>query len=255
MKLANKIKDLSTEYGGYKALRWVQDHVVDRTRWKGFAQRRIFYQQLIGADDLCFDVGANIGDISAVLLELGARVVAVDPQPVAMRELRARLADNKNLICVDAGVADKPGELALYLHDQIGTTSMVQDWSIGKTVGKIVVPVTTLDDLIARHGLPKYCKIDVEGFELQVLHGLSNKIPLMSLEFHADARNMAVACQCLDLLEQRGPLELNVISFRHHAFAWPDWVRRDEFEKRFAQELLNNPDFAYGDIFIWRSDV
>ena len=42
MKVANRIKDLSTEYGGYKALRWIQDHVVDRARWKGFAQRRIF---------------------------------------------------------------------------------------------------------------------------------------------------------------------------------------------------------------------
>jgi FkbM family methyltransferase len=250
MNVMNKIKILSTEYGGYRALRWVQDHVVARSRLKEFNQRREFYRNLIGENDLCFDVGANIGDISAALLQLGARVVAVDPQPSALRELKARLDHNKNLICVEAGVADKPGQLDLYLHDQVGTTSMVQDWSAGKTTGAITVRVTTLDDLIARFGLPKYCKIDVEGFELNVLKGLNEKIGLLSLEYHSDARNMTVTSQCLNLLEQQGDIEINIISFRNYKFAWPKWVVRNDFEKRFSTELRHNPDFAYGDIFI-----
>ncbi len=250
MNVMNKIKNLSTEYGGYKALRWVQDHVVDRSRLREFGQRREFYRQLVGENDLCFDVGANIGDISSVLLDLGARVVAVDPQPAAMRELKARLAHHKNLTCVEAGLADKPGQLDLYLHDQVGTTSMVQDWSAGRTTGKITVPVTTLDDLITRFGLPKYCKIDVEGFELNVLKGLNRKVDLLSLEYHSDAKNMAVTSQCLDLLERQGAVQINVIPFCNYDFAWPDWAARADFEKRFAAELAGNPDFAYGDIFI-----
>jgi FkbM family methyltransferase len=250
MSVVNKIKNLSTEYGGYKALRWMQDHIVDRSRLKEFGQRRKFYGKLISANDLCFDIGANIGDISSALLSLGARVVAVDPQPAAMRELKARLAHNKKLTCVEAGLADKPGKLDLYLHDQVGTTSMVADWSAGKTTGKITVPVTTLDDLVARFGFPKYCKIDVEGFELKVLQGLSNRIELLSLEYHSDPKNMTVTSQCLNLLEQRGDIEINVISYRNYEFAWPTWVGRNDFEKKFAAELGDNPAFAYGDIFI-----
>jgi FkbM family methyltransferase len=250
MNVTNKIKNLSTEYGGYKALRWVQDHIVDRSRLKEFSQRREFYRKLIGENDLCFDVGANIGDISAVLLQLGARVVAIDPQPAAMRELKARLDDNRNLTCVEAGVADKPGQLDLYLHDQVGTTSMVQDWSAGNVTGKITVPVTTLDALISRFGLPKYCKIDVEGFELNVLEGLSKRINLLSLEYHSDAKNMTTTSRCLNFLEQQGDIEMNIISFRNYQFAWPKWVARNDFERKFSAELSENPAFAYGDVFI-----
>ncbi len=249
MNLANRVKNLSAEYGGYKTLRWVQDHIVDRSRLKEFEQRREFYRKLVNPGDLCFDVGSNIGDISSVLLALGARVVAVDPQPAAMRELQARLAGDKNLTCVEAGLADQPGQLDLYLHDQVGTTSMVHDWSAGKVKGKITVPVTTLDDLIARFGLPKYCKIDVEGFEFNVLKGLNRKINMLSLEYHGDAKNMAVTNACLDLLEQQGPLQINVIPFCHYSFAWPEWVARNDFGMKFSS-LGSNPDYAYGDIFI-----
>jgi FkbM family methyltransferase len=246
----SRIKNLSAEYGGYSALRWMQDHVVTRSRLKEFAQRREFYRRLIAQGDLCFDVGANIGDISAVLLQLGAKVVAIDPQPAAMRELKARLGHHGQLTCVEAGVAAAPGELDLYLHDQVGTTSMVPDWNAGKTKGKIIVPVTTLDALIERFGLPKYCKIDVEGFELNVLKGLNRKIELISLEFHADAKNMTITSQCLNLLEQQGDIDINIISFRNYEFAWKKWATRNDFEKRFAAELADDPAFAYGDVFI-----
>jgi FkbM family methyltransferase len=250
MSVRNQIKNLSTRYGGYRILRWVQDHVVDRSRLDESAERRRFYGRLISPDDLCFDVGSNIGDVSSVLLALGARVVAVDPQPAAMRELKARLGRHRNLTCVEAGLSDKPGELDLYLHDQVGTTSMVPDWGAGKTTGKITVPVTTLDGLIKRFGCPKYCKIDVEGFELNVLEGLNERIGLLSLEFHADERNMTMTRLCLDRLEKQGRLQVNVIPFSSYAFAWPKWVTRDEFETKFWTELSNNPEFAYGDIFI-----
>lgn len=250
MSVMNKIKNLSTEYGGYGFLRWIQDHVVDRARVNAFNQRRQFYRQLIGRGDLCFDVGSNIGDISAVLLDLGARVVAIDPQPAAMRELKARLGGNRNLNCVEAGVAEKPGELDLYLHDRVGTTSMVPAWKAGKTTGKISVPVTTLDALIARFGCPKYCKIDVEGFELNVLQGLHERIGLLSLEFHADEKNMTATRRCLDLLEQQGSIQINVIPFNRYVFAWPQWVTKNDFDRRFSSELGSSSDFAYGDIFV-----
>jgi FkbM family methyltransferase len=250
MRIMNRIKNFSTAYGGYRALRWAQDHISDRARLREFRERLEFYRSLIHRDDLCFDVGSNIGDISAVLLGLGARVVAVDPQPAAMRELRARLAGNARLTCVQAGVAESPGELELYLHDQVGTTSMVKEWSAGRVINSITVPVVTLDDLIARFGVPRYCKIDVEGFELNVLRGLGRQLDLLSFELHTDQKSMAAASRCLNLLEQHGDIEMNVISYKRYSFAWSKWVGRNDFEKRFAADFGDDPAFAYGDIFV-----
>jgi hypothetical protein len=83
-----------------------------------------------------------------------------------------------------------------------------------------------------------------------VLKGLNRKIELISLEFHADAKNMTITSQCLNLLEQQGDIDINIISFRNYEFAWKKWATRNDFEKRFAAELADDPAFAYGDVFI-----
>jgi 16S rRNA A1518/A1519 N6-dimethyltransferase RsmA/KsgA/DIM1 with predicted DNA glycosylase/AP lyase activity len=57
-------------------------------------RRQNFYRQLIAPGDLCFDVGANIGDYTDTFLALGARVIAVEPQPSCADELRSRFAGN-----------------------------------------------------------------------------------------------------------------------------------------------------------------
>ena len=46
-----------------------------------------------------------------------------------------------------------------------------------------MVPVTTLDALIERHGVPSFVKVDAEGFEEEVLQGLSRSIKALSFEF------------------------------------------------------------------------
>ena len=48
---------------------------------------------------------------------------------------------------------------------------------------EVEVEVTTLDALIAAHGVPAFCKIDVEGYEHAVLEGLSRPLPGLSLEY------------------------------------------------------------------------
>jgi hypothetical protein len=79
---------------------------------------------------------------------------------------------------------------------------------------------------------------------------LSKRIGFLSLEYHSDPKNMTVTSRCLNLLEQQGDIEINVISYRNYEFAWAKWAGRNDFEKKFAAELGDDPAFVYGDIFI-----
>jgi hypothetical protein len=69
------------------------------------------------------------------------------------------------------------------------------------------VRVTTLDALIERFGVPRFCKIDVEGFEREVLRGLSRPIPFVSFEFSRELFTDAV--DCMKQLAELGPTRFN----------------------------------------------
>ena len=57
------------------------DLVHDVSRQKLWEETSAFYSRLVKPRDLCFDVGANIGSKTKIFLELGARVVCIEPQP------------------------------------------------------------------------------------------------------------------------------------------------------------------------------
>ena len=84
------------------------------------------------------------------------------------------------------------------------------------------VQVTTLDGLIQEFGVPKFCKIDVEGYEPQVLNGLSTPLPALSFEFHQETLDEVEAC--LNRLVQLGAYEFNFADGEAFAMALPRWV-------------------------------
>jgi hypothetical protein len=90
----------------------------------------------------------------------------------------------------------------------------------------VEVPVTTLDALIEQHGLPRFCKIDVEGYEAEVLAGLNHRIPALSVEFVAGALNVAEAC--VRRLEALGAYEFNVVVGEERSFMSKRWLAADE---------------------------
>jgi FkbM family methyltransferase len=163
------------------------------------------YAQFVGANDLVFDIGAHVGDRIASFRRLGARVVAVEPQPALQRTLRLLYRRDPRVTLVSAAVGRAAGTAEMKINPGNPTISTLSDAFIAATrdaagwegeawPGVLTVPVTTLDVLIAAHGRPAFIKLDVEGFEAEALAGLSQPAPALSFEFTTIQRPVALAC-------------------------------------------------------------
>ena len=163
---------------------------------------RILYGRFIRRDDLVFDIGAHVGDRIAAFRRLGARVVAVEPQPALVTTLRILYGRDRAVTIEPIALASSPGTLQLQLNLDnptvaTGSHAFVQaaygapGWEGEKWTKTINVPAITLDALIERHGKPAFIKVDVEGAELLVLTGAGTILsltppPIWVLEVNAE---------------------------------------------------------------------
>jgi len=203
--------------------------------WRPGRQRglRRLYAPFVREGDLVFDVGAHLGDRSAAFAALGARVIALEPQPRIARWLR-RLAgrDGRIEVRVEA-VGARPGFGSLAVSRRHPTVSTLSDaWRTGaadrnpgfagvRWDASVEVPVVTLDDLIERYGAPGFCKIDVEGYEAEVLSGLSQPLAALSIEFVAGQLDVADAC--VRRLRELGRYRFNAVLGERRDFAFEEW--------------------------------
>lgn len=214
-----------------------------------------FYSQFIKRGDLCFDVGANEGKFTKIFLELGAKVVCVEPQEARLQRLYKLFGGNKNVIIVGKAVGECEGYEELMICEDAPTIStMSSKWKDEGRFSKDYkwtktkkVPITTLDALIQSYGLPKFCKIDVEGFEESVLKGLTKcarAIPFISFEFTREFFDDAK--KCIDRLLSLGRVEFNCSLGESMKFLSQRWVTPEKlYEKidQFEDKLL------WGDIY------
>ena len=165
-------------------------------------RQKRFYSGLIGTGSLCFDIGANEGSRTRIFRELGASVVAVEPQSACLDALRKRFGPDSEVNIVAAAVGASPGTASLSVcPDESGLATLSERW---RTTGRFAathewtrserIDVTTLDALVDRFGVPTFCKIDVEGYEMDVLRGLTRNLPCLSFEFTSEFLETAEAC-------------------------------------------------------------
>jgi FkbM family methyltransferase len=194
-------------------------------------------------------VGANYGSKSEVFLRLGAKVVAFEPQLDCLCELKARLGPHPKLTTVNAAVGSRAGRSTFYVGPHRTSSSLLQDWQ-QEIESTVEVPVTTLDAAIAQYGLPDYCKIDVEGYEVQVLQGLTRPIPLLSLEYHLRRDGTQQMIECLNYLSRLGDIRLNITPAETPEFGLPTWYDMAKFIEFFVHEVPGLKGYSYGDIFV-----
>jgi len=240
------------------------------TYWRPGRQRglRRMYAPFVKSGDLVFDVGAHVGDRSVAFLALGARVVALEPQPgpaaVLERVLRGR--DGATLLRSAVGPVAGTARLAVSrTHPTVST--LAHDWR--ERVGaandgfrevawddEVEVEVTTLDRLIETHGTPAFVKIDVEGFEAEVLAGLNTPVPALSVEFVAGTLDVTLAC--LERLEGLGAYRYRAHAGESRTPIGPGWWTADQARAWLEEgagghssgdlyaQLVGAPDASHG---------
>lgn len=144
---------------------------------------RTFYGKFVRPGDLCFDIGANLGQTIEALLPLGARVVSLEPNPACHPVLHRQFGRAERVTLVHKAVGSAPGKAQLNAAGTASTASMRDDWPF-ETTETIDVEVITLDSLIDTYGRPCLLKVDVEGFEVEVFKGLSQPIRFIYFEMH-----------------------------------------------------------------------
>ncbi len=211
------------------------------------------YSHFLRPGDLCFDIGANVGDRVAVMRSVGARVVAVEPQPGCVMTLRERFSGDPEVTILPVGLAEEEGSRELQISNASTLSSMSSGWIDSmRSSGRfsefswedvVEVPVTTLESAIAEHGRPRFCKIDVEGYEAHVLGGLQSPIEALSFEYAHEARENAFACMAR--LDELADYEF-CFSPGESMDLGRGWHRRGEQQRML--EGLSDP-LAWGDVY------
>lgn len=208
--------------------------------------------QCLMPGDLVFDVGANIGDKAAALLAKDVRLVCVEPQPSCVATLQARFGKHPQVAVVPKGLGSRPGLLEMHINSKSPVLSTFSaEWMQGRFKNevwdqKIDVPITTLDDLVREHGVPRYLKIDVEGFEFEVISGLSRRVGIVSFEFTNEY--FANAERFMKYLDNLGYRKFNFSLGERSDFAIDGWVGMAQIAA-VLRDICSKYANVWGDIY------
>src|SRR5438105_2729896 len=216
-----------------------------------------FYSSLLPKGALVFDVGANVGTMTEVFCSLGCKVVAIEPNSDCVRHIE--LTTSRDAVEVlQAAAGETSGLAVLKVSDRKDKmSSLSSEWReavskenrdyVGMWKREVTVPAITLDALIKRYGLPFYIKIDVEGYEGEVLKGLSQCPSLLSFEFNRVFLEPALRALDNAIFSEAS---FNYTLIDPVRLELRDWVGADELKKRILG-LRDGP--GLGDIFARKS--
>ena len=245
-----------------KIVRGIENLFFHTSKNRQLEKKRLaFYGKFITTDHLVFDVGANRGNRVKIFLQLGAKVVAVEPQKKCHTILKRKFG--KKIIIIPKGAGEKEdikpfyeadiSVLSTFSEEFITTTQKsgrFKKYNWNKTHD---IDITTLDLIIQKYGIPQFIKIDVEGYELNVLKGLSHSINYISFEY-AVPEQLTKTVECIKRIDN---ISENKALFNYSVgesmeFALIEWLSMGKMI-----DIVNSPGFentSFGDIYARKMD-
>jgi FkbM family methyltransferase len=162
------------------------------------------HDEFVAPGQLVVQVGARTCDLTDSFLQLGARVVAVEPNGDSAAQLRERFGDRDDVTVIEQAVGSWEGE-----HE-----------SAWPQPGP--VQMTTLARIIETHGAPVFCTVEPSGFADHVLAGLDRPLPGVAFRFTPET--ITEARLCAWRLAALGMTEFNYTVEGSGAWASMDWM-------------------------------
>jgi FkbM family methyltransferase len=165
-----------------------------------------------GPGDLVFDVGAHCGvssfEFSRRVGPTG-RVIALEPDPTNFALLRRNVQRHNltNVTLLQVALSDSNGTASFNAEGTIGS-GLLSVFDRPTTGAQIEVETATLEDLCKRYSVPNFCKIDIEGAEIEVLRQAGEFLactPMqMVFDTHHFVRGVQTTAETENMLRQAG---------------------------------------------------
>jgi FkbM family methyltransferase len=218
-------------------------------------QRRLFYSSFIEKNDIVFDIGANMGNRVEAFVAIGAKVIALEPQRKCVGYLNKRFAGD-DVKVIAKGVGSKEEIKDFFVSDVSTLSTFSEDWMNTVKESRFKdhqwnkveqIQITTLDALINEYGKPKFIKIDVEGFEAEVLKGLTNTIDYICFEY-AVPEFKSRLIECMNVLNNiSNAVVFNFMAGEEMQFKLDEWISYREMLSMIDSNKFQSAN--YGDIY------
>jgi len=242
---------------GFRRIEKIKSFLKNKQEQKLIKKRREFYLQFLCPNDIYYDVGANYGNRIEPIIKDQIKIIAIEPQQECINYLSKKYKDRITII--PKGLAEKKGVQSMYLSDAHTISSFSKEWIDAiKKSGRFseynwnkeqVIEIETLDNLILKYGKPQFIKIDVEGYEYEVLKGLSQSITTISFEYTIPERKNSII-DCIDRIieiSNQNEVLFNYSIGESMEWALDKWISAQEMKKKIDLERFINSGF--GDVY------
>jgi FkbM family methyltransferase len=172
--VTNRRQSIRTKYGFTLA----GDPAMAKDGWE--AGESEAFLELMETHDIVIDIGANVGFYSCLAASRGKHTIAFEPSSRNLKYLYRNLWENRssNVEVFPIGLAGQCGLGLIYGYG--GISSFVPGWAQARKAQSHLVPLSTLDTIVAGRfqNIKLLVKMDVEGFELDVLAGAAETLDL-----------------------------------------------------------------------------
>jgi len=168
-------------------------------------------RSLISEGMTVVDIGGNIGYfplIESRLVGPTGKVIVFEPSPVSFSFLQRNIEANKafNIVARNLAIGNHKGSATLYTFERANWNSLVLQNRECKSA--IKVELVTLDELLGSEPRVDVIRMDVEGYECKIIHGMRNILkrhkPLLVLELHANLVSLEDIAEFLNSLQDTG---------------------------------------------------